>query len=42
MLAGLPLSAPARLSGEPAARAALWHIRKGLYAAVAGARPSGT
>ncbi|RQX15874.1 FAD-binding oxidoreductase, partial [Micromonospora chalcea] len=25
-----------------AARAALWHIRKGLYAAVAGARPSGT
>ena len=23
-------------------RAALWHIRKGLYAAVAGARPSGT
>ncbi|WP_446215285.1 FAD-binding and (Fe-S)-binding domain-containing protein [Micromonospora sp. IBHARD004] len=42
VLAGLPLSAPARLSGEPAARAALWHIRKGLYAAVAGARPSGT
>lgn len=27
---------------DPAARAALWHIRKGLYAAVAGARPSGT
>ncbi len=25
----------------PAARAALWHIRKGLYTAVAGARPSG-
>lgn len=42
VLAGLPLSAPARLSGEAAARAALWHIRKGLYAAVAGARPSGT
>ncbi|MGY4899569.1 FAD-binding and (Fe-S)-binding domain-containing protein [Micromonospora aurantiaca (nom. illeg.)] len=42
VLSGLPLSAPARLSGEPAARAALWHIRKGLYAAVAGARPSGT
>lgn len=42
VLSGLPLSASARLSGEPAARAALWHIRKGLYAAVAGARPSGT
>ncbi|GAA4562928.1 FAD-binding and (Fe-S)-binding domain-containing protein [Micromonospora coerulea] len=42
VLAGLPLAAPVRLSGEAAARAALWHIRKGLYAAVAGARPSGT
>ncbi|MFE9692119.1 FAD-binding and (Fe-S)-binding domain-containing protein [Micromonospora sp. NPDC005806] len=42
VLADLPLTAPARLSGEAAARAALWHIRKGLYAAVAGARPSGT
>ncbi|NES27488.1 FAD-binding protein [Micromonospora terminaliae] len=42
VLADLPLTTPARLSGEAAARAALWHIRKGLYAAVAGARPSGT
>ncbi|MCW3816723.1 FAD-binding oxidoreductase [Micromonospora sp. DR5-3] len=42
VLAELPLTTPARLSGEAAARAALWHIRKGLYAAVAGARPSGT
>lgn len=42
VLAELPLTAPARLSGEASARAALWHIRKGLYAAVAGARPSGT
>ena len=42
VLADLPLTSPARLSGEAAARAALWHIRKGLYAAVAGARPSGT
>ncbi|MEU2172450.1 FAD-binding and (Fe-S)-binding domain-containing protein, partial [Micromonospora chersina] len=42
VLADLPLATPARLSGEAAARAALWHIRKGLYAAVAGARPSGT
>ncbi len=38
----LPLSAPARLTRDSAARAALWHIRKGLYASVAGARPSGT
>jgi D-lactate dehydrogenase len=42
VLDGLPVCVPARLSGEPAERAALWHIRKGLYAAVAGARPSGT
>ncbi|MEV0157122.1 FAD-binding and (Fe-S)-binding domain-containing protein [Micromonospora sp. NPDC050686] len=41
-LAGLPLTAPARLTGDAPARAALWHIRKGLYAAVAGARPAGT
>lgn len=39
---GLPLVAPARLSGDAAGRAALWHIRKGLYATVAGARPQGT
>ncbi|MFF3666424.1 FAD-binding and (Fe-S)-binding domain-containing protein [Microtetraspora malaysiensis] len=39
---GLSLSAPARLSRDTGDRAALWHIRKGLYASVAGARPSGT
>lgn len=38
----LPLSQPADMTSEPTARAALWHVRKGLYAAVAGARPSGT
>ncbi|MFG1965440.1 FAD-binding and (Fe-S)-binding domain-containing protein [Nonomuraea sp. NPDC049028] len=38
----LALSAPARLSRQAGGRAALWHIRKGLYASVAGARPSGT
>lgn len=38
----LSLAAPARLSREAGGRAALWHIRKGLYASVAGARPSGT
>ncbi|MBV2364511.1 FAD-binding and (Fe-S)-binding domain-containing protein [Streptomonospora nanhaiensis] len=42
VFADLRLAAPARLSRDSAARAALWHIRKGLYAAVAGARPSGT
>ncbi|MBX9717474.1 MAG: FAD-binding oxidoreductase, partial [Microbacteriaceae bacterium] len=41
-IAGLPLAAPFAFSREPAARAALWHVRKGLYAAVAEARPSGT
>lgn len=42
VLGTLPVSVPARLSSEAPARAALWHIRKGLYAAVAGARPPGT
>ncbi|MCL8026864.1 FAD-binding and (Fe-S)-binding domain-containing protein [Nocardioides bruguierae] len=30
------------LTSDPAARADLWHLRKGLYAAVAGARRRGT
>jgi D-lactate dehydrogenase len=38
----LPLSAPAAFSADAAARAQLWHLRKGLYAAVAGARTQGT
>jgi D-lactate dehydrogenase len=38
----LPTTIPAALSQDPKARAALWHIRKGLYATVAGNRPSGT
>ena len=42
LFATLPLAAPAQLTTDAALRAALWHIRKGLYAAVAGARPSGT
>ena len=33
---------PAALTADPRARARLWHTRKGLYATVAGARPSGT
>jgi D-lactate dehydrogenase len=42
VLEGLPLPSPAELSDDPKTRAGLWHIRKGLYAAVAGARPTGT
>lgn len=40
--AELPLATPARLTTDAAERASLWHVRKGLYTAVAGARPSGT
>lgn len=39
---GLPLITPGVLSTDPARRAALWHIRKGLFTIVAGNRPSGT
>ncbi|WP_010525966.1 FAD-binding and (Fe-S)-binding domain-containing protein [Nesterenkonia sp. F] len=46
VLAGLettrPVDPEADLTGDPARRAALWGVRKGLYAAVAGARPPGT
>ncbi|TFD52683.1 FAD-binding oxidoreductase [Cryobacterium sp. Hh7] len=41
-LAALHLSTPAVLSSDAATRASLWHLRKGLYATVAGSRPSGT
>lgn len=42
LLSDLPLQTPARLTGDAKVRAGLWHIRKGLYAAVAGNRPVGT
>jgi D-lactate dehydrogenase len=42
LLERLPLASPAELSPDARTRAALWHIRKGLYATVAGNRPSGT
>ena len=42
VLRGLPGAAPAQFTADPDVRANLWHLRKGLYAAVAGARPSGT
>ncbi len=38
----LPLMAVPVLSQDAKARASLWHVRKGLYATIAGARPSGT
>ncbi|GAB3523331.1 FAD-binding and (Fe-S)-binding domain-containing protein [Arthrobacter monumenti] len=40
--AALELSVPAEFGTDPAVRAALWHLRKGLYASVSGARPQGT
>jgi FAD/FMN-containing dehydrogenase/Fe-S oxidoreductase len=42
LTAPLPLARPAVLSDDQGRRDALWHIRKGLYAAVAESRPSGT
>jgi D-lactate dehydrogenase len=42
VLAGLPLQSPVELSRDAATRGKLWKLRKGLYAAVAGARESGT
>jgi D-lactate dehydrogenase len=41
-LRSLDLAIPMDLTQDPAQRAALWHLRKGLYTSVAGARPSGT
>jgi len=42
VLSALPVAGPAVLTADPRARARLWHTRKGLYATVAEARPSGT
>jgi D-lactate dehydrogenase len=41
-LAGLGFALAGEFSTDAAVRADLWHIRKGLYATVAGNRPSGT
>lgn len=38
----LGLSAPVEFSADSVGRNQLWHLRKGLYASVAGARPQGT
>ncbi len=42
VLDALPLVGAGSLTSDPATRAGYWHIRKGLYAMVAGARPPGT
>ncbi|WP_308797609.1 FAD-binding and (Fe-S)-binding domain-containing protein [Agromyces silvae] len=42
VFAALPLAVEPALTTDADERAALWHVRKGLYTAVAGARPSGT
>ena len=42
LVSRLKLSAPSAFSSDAVARAQLWHLRKGLYAAVAGARRQGT
>ncbi|KHL04568.1 oxidoreductase [Sinomonas humi] len=39
---GLGLALPASMTRDPRERAGLWKVRKGLYSAVASARPSGT
>jgi len=38
----LPLAVAPQLTRDAGVRASLWHIRKGIYATVARARPSGT
>ena len=42
LLAGTEPVVATPLSTDPRSRAAMWQVRKGLYAAVAGARPAGT
>jgi D-lactate dehydrogenase len=42
VLRGLSLHAPAEFQTDPSVRQKAWALRKGLYASIAGARPSGT
>lgn len=42
VLSRLPLTAPPRMTQDDLSRARLWRVRKGLYSAVAWARPPGT
>ncbi len=41
-LTAVPVTAVPVLSHDAKVRASLWHVRKGLYATIAGARPTGT
>ncbi|WP_368745593.1 FAD-linked oxidase C-terminal domain-containing protein, partial [Mycobacterium tuberculosis] len=42
LVTGMDLARPYAAARTASARADLWHLRKGLYAMVAGARPAGT
>ncbi|MBD5784805.1 FAD-binding oxidoreductase [Cellulosimicrobium terreum] len=42
VVGSLALELPAALTRDPATRERLWRVRKGLYTAVAGARPAGS
>lgn len=42
VVAGLSLAEAGAMTSDANSRKGFWHVRKGLYAAVAGARPSGT
>ncbi|TXK18681.1 FAD-binding and (Fe-S)-binding domain-containing protein [Homoserinibacter sp. GY 40078] len=42
LLASFDLAGAPRMTRDAAERAALWRVRKGLYPAIAGARPSGS
>jgi D-lactate dehydrogenase len=42
LAADLPLAMPVAIAADAAEKARLWKVRKGLYASVAGSRPSGT
>ncbi|WP_294181907.1 FAD-binding and (Fe-S)-binding domain-containing protein [uncultured Schumannella sp.] len=42
VLGALEVVSPLVFTSDPNERGALWHIRKGLFTSVAGARPSGT
>lgn len=42
VLAGLRLARPTSFTTDPDTRARLWRVRKGLFSAVASARPAGT
>lgn len=42
VLDGMSTQLPVSLASDASSRADLWHVRKGLYASVAGSRPTGT